>query len=236
MKTRISISIVVILMLLVSSGAWADSISYLSVPVSLGPTSTAWGPTNIAVPQWNAASFAAGAVLQKITLTYDGTVLGTIQYENTSTGAPNNTVTGNLAASMSLWDPGSTLLLTCVPTVTQWDSLPTYDGTTDYAGDSGKTYNNQTATQQSIWWDTTSPYITMFSGTGSVTMTTGATGASTASDTVGYFSSAFTTQAGAALQVTYDYDYSDIPEPTTLALSSLALLGLGFARRRRNKK
>ncbi len=231
MRMRIFPIILLLVTVLASSGAWADFVTYTSTPLSIGPSLTDWGPTNISVPQWDPSTFV-GYTLAKVTLTYDGTVVGTIQYENEGSAT---TVTGTLKAEMHLWDPDSVLLLTATPLVSKTDALPDYDLIEDFAGLSGRTYTNVTGSTQEIWWTTGSPYLTMFSGSSNVTMTTDAEGKSIATGG-GNVAGEFVTNAGGSLTVRYDYDQTDIPEPCTLALGALGLMGVGLLRGRRRRR
>jgi hypothetical protein len=232
MRVRICLAILLLVVLMASSGAWADYVTYKATPDPIGPFTLNGGANALTVPQWNSSLFP-GKTLYKVTLTYDGDVIGTIKYENLGTG--ENFVTGTLKADMWLKDPNGVQLLTVAPTTSASDTLPGYDGTIDFGGTSGRTYTNQTGSAQSIWWDTTSPYLTMFSGIGTVALTTGGTASSSATDQLGKVASSFITNGQGSVEIRYDYNGTDVPEPCTLGLGALCLVGLGLWRKRRSK-
>lgn len=106
-----------------------------------------------------------------------------------------------------------------------YTNIPAYDSTLDYGGASGGTHEfllNQSA--NNVYTDgAMSPFV----GTGSMAFDASATGWMIVKDSGGNWNLSPITLAGAG--VTVAYDYTPIPEPTTMCL-----LGLGaFALRRK---
>ncbi len=214
-----------IVVCLVATGVAADTVQYTSnlIPNTLCD----WGPLNLTVSKFDASG---GATLNSVTLNFYGSVAGTIKYENKGSAG---TITGHLQANESLYDTSNVLLLSTTPSAIRSDALPAYDGVTDFAGPSGRTYTGVTGSATGNWTSATPLYLAMFTGPGSISLPTYASASSyvTGGGNVSY---RFTTLAGAYMTVTYDYDA--IPEPGTLILVSLGLAGVGYWRRRRGKR
>ena len=213
------------LLLLTVAAVSADTVSYTSNTIP--DTLCDWGPLYLTVPKYNSPH----AVLTSVAITFHGNVAGTIKYENK--GATPDTITGHLQAVENLYDINNVLLITVTPEDTRSDTLPAYDGVTDFGGASGRTYTGVSDTASGGWSSSTALYLAMFTGAGNLSLPTFAL-ASSYAEGGGNLSSRFITDAGAWMSVEYTYDV--IPEPGTIALVSLGLAGIGVWRRRRGKR
>ncbi len=139
------------------------------------------------------------------------------------------TVTLNLAASLTLFDPNGNPIANTIPTGNTTLNLPAFDGTLDFAGPSGY---NQTA---GITGGSSIPpgssvspsFLAMFTGVGTANLMVTATGTSFASGGTNV-STNFPTFVQANVQICYTF----IPAPGVASAVGLGVL-LGFNRRRR---
>ncbi len=168
--------------------------------------------------------------LTKVTFSLAGTVLGNANAE--SLDAAPATVTLNLSAGINLNLPaalGGGLLVNVTPLANQVFNASAFDGTFDFAGTSGAAFTGLTNTDSDSAIKTDAPTLAFFTGLSTVNMGLVASGLSSGSGS-GNLVTQFQTQAGAELQVTYEYTTPDpvvVPEPTALlGLSSVAFLGL----------
>ncbi len=184
--------------------------------------------TSITIPKFDTST---GRTLLSIEFILSGHVQGVVQFENEDANAA--TVIAKLQAELELTrpDPNSVLVVT----IPVWDNspgedLPGYDGTTDFAGLSGRTYDDPNV----IYGDKTETQTTSLSAdlalfsttTGeTITLWVKGTGTSYASGP-GNITSSFSTDASAEVTVNYYY----IPEPGMMGLLTLGGL-FGFRRR-----
>ena len=177
--------------------------------------------------------------LQSIELTLYGHVAGSMGYENQSQSEdPVDQISVGMNATMYLYRPGDSFpgnppIVVTIPTITEIAyNVPQYDGTPDYGGTSGHTYSGIDVTKSEYNTLTGASDITLFSGLGTIDLPVDAQGTSFGSggsNVIRFWNE----DAGAWGKVTYTWEGEDIPEPATMTLFGLGLLGLGAWRRRR---
>lgn len=193
-------------------------------PFSIPLSSTNWSDT-ISVPRFDPAL----GTLQSIEFELSGHVEGSAKFE--SLDAAPATVTMNLAAEIELQRPDTSVLVVAIPVVSTLDNVLAYDGSTDFLGDSGRTYAGLSGDASETQ---TSPPpagdLALFTGLGHIDLPIVATGASTGSG-AGNLILQFNTSALAEAIVRYDY--TPIPEPS--AMSLFAVCGVVAVRKRRQR-
>ncbi len=177
--------------------------------------------------------------LQSIELTLYGHVAGSMGYENQSQSEdPVDQISVGMNATMYLYRPGDIFpgdppIVLTIPTITETTyNVPQYDGTPDYGGTSGHTYSGIDVTKSEYSTLTDGSDITLFSGLGTIDLSVDAQGTSFGSggsNVIRFWDE----DAGAWGKVKYTWEGEDIPEPATMTLFGLGLLGLGAWRRRR---
>lgn len=165
--------------------------------------------------------------LQKVFVQLGSEVQGSIQLENLD--AEPADVTANLSAEVSLLKPDKSILLTTLPTASIAKSFAADDGTQDFSGLSGATYNNLSNSK------TASTSFTSDFGLfiGSDTLTLPVTAVAKSSGTgAGNLAQIFQTLAGAKVEVVYEYYIKKPEEPkreipeSSIPLSALAAVGV----------
>jgi hypothetical protein len=190
---------------------------------SVPSTTTSWADTV------TLDKYGGPAVITKVVLKLDAGVAGSMGFENTSSSS-GDTVTLTLAADVEVKD-GPTSLLMASPADSDGDTVGVYDGTTDYAGTSGRTYSGVSGSESDMT-TLTGAAMAPFLGAGTIALDVTADGASSSTgggSVVNFFDSS----AEALVTVEY-YDDDDvmIPEPAGLGLVGMALMGL--VRRKRS--
>lgn len=159
--------------------------------------------------------------LRQVTLRLDGRVEGSARFENLDPRPLS--VTQTLCTLLDLRTAAQVTLLQCLPLRKTSDDASAFDGSTDYAGASGRTHPGLSADQRVEVLIVTAAELRLFTGTGTLPLTLlsrpncGGTGS-------GKFAQFFTTRSGGVLTVIYGYEAAPVPvQPVTW--SRLKLLG-----------
>ncbi|MFB2835978.1 choice-of-anchor E domain-containing protein [Floridanema evergladense] len=174
------------------------------------------------LPQFNSSY----GTLNSAILEFDGLIQGNAGFE--SRNATASTITVDLSGLLTLNDADGNSLLSLNPQQFYNYDVTRYDGSTDYAGTSGKTLEGLTA-EDSGSKTYTGSELTSFVGTGTVNYSFSAEATSNVRGP-GNMRSYVDTKAGAGVKISYNYTRK-IPEPTTvIGLGVAAGLGL-FSKR-----
>ncbi len=150
--------------------------------------------------------------LQSATVTLEGTVVGTMELENTSTSSPS-VGTMQLSASFALTQAaGGDLanLDAALPTTEQTFSLTTFDGSVDFAGGSGVSIPAHASDSVTHTVDDAAS-LAGFIGTSTVGFVVEAVGTSYAIGDTGNIASNFISDASASVTVEYEYVPAGLP-------------------------
>ncbi len=168
-------------------------------------TNTAWNDT-FKLPK---SSATTGVLSRAKLFVTDAAFHPSIGIENTSVSSPS-TGTISLGGKVSVRLPNNnTTNLSASTQVTKSAEFPVYDGTTDYAGTSGKSWNN---TFSAAYSDYTYPALNAshFVGTDSVSLPINAVSTTTISGG-GNLTSNIATRVAAGVFVVYEYDGGALP-------------------------
>ncbi|MBI9018990.1 MAG: PEP-CTERM sorting domain-containing protein [Phycisphaerae bacterium] len=221
----------VVLCLLIILVATVTANAAVTAPATdtITATATNWNGT-LTLPQFDPDAHKATptdtVTLNFVTLTLDSGVSGVIKFESLDS-APAS-VTGNLVANVTITGAGTTLAT--APTATKTETVAAYDGNTDFAGASGRTYTDLSGSDSASTDLTTDAEKAPFIGLGTIDFAVTAVGASNGAGP-GNLMLGFNTLANASATVTYNYTSIPVPEPMTMSL--LALGGLAIVRRRK---
>jgi hypothetical protein len=172
----------------------------LSYTASVPLQSTDWN-TTVSIPQ---LSPAAG-LLTGVTIAVRDSLVANFRFENTSPSS-GNTVRDSSKATVQVFRPDNTMLLSTIAAKEQTAVLPVYDGVIDWGGLSGRTYLGMVnvATGSSVF--SAPADLALFAGTGYLSLPCKAVGRSYTSDTAGNVVHSVQTQAAAWVTVTYTYN------------------------------
>jgi hypothetical protein len=188
---------------------------------SIGTTTTNWN-TPVFLPLFDPAL----GTLTNVAWTLNGNVAGTARFESLDAGA--TTVSLDLAATLTLFAPDSSVLEVTIPTVNTSVSASAFDGLVDFGGTSGGTFTNLSGTATSSNNSSVPSFLALFTGVGLTSISVTGSGSSSGTGG-GNLITQFATSAGSSFEIIYTYD----PIPTPSALALLGLGGLAAARRRR---
>jgi hypothetical protein len=182
--------------------------------------------TILYIPQFNSSL----GTLNSITMNLSTAIQASFGYENLKkfTGGTFNVSTNNIYGYLVLGLNGSGIIgSNYSDNQTYTATVTAYDGTTDYAGTSGKTVATfSDADTQTITLSDASS-LAMFTGTGNMNFTT-LTDAQNMFTVPANSAAIINTTGQASTSVTYDY--TPIPEPATIAF--LSLCGLFIKRKK----
>jgi hypothetical protein len=178
--------------------------------------------TSINIPKFNPEL----GTLDSVKLLLGGEVQGSIRLE--SEDAAPAYITADLAAEVSLLRPDNTILLTTLPKASVSANLSTYDGITDFSGTSGKKIEG--LSDRKIESTTLTNNFGLFIGSGNINLPVLAAAKSSGSG-AGNLVQGFNTNAGANVQVIYNYTLRQPPLPPRKVPESeiplLSLVGFG---------
>lgn len=191
-----------------------------------------WQPTSVdtffILPKFDEAL----GTLESVTIDLIGFVKGNARTENME--ASESTVTLDLASKIGLIlsEPDITLV-EVIPLVSEQVDLLSYDGVLDYAGSSGVTLPERTASDStSNTFMSGDSELSYFLGSGDQDLIFTALGTSTVTGAGNLLSGFQTDVAG---EVTLTYEYESVPEPTSVI--GLGLVGLMLlTQTKRNRK
>jgi hypothetical protein len=203
---------------MMATAANAASVSY---DATVADKQTDWAEV-LSLPKFNPAL----GTLTKVTLTLFGRVDGTVQVENLNEDNPATT-TLTLAAKIIAEVAGATLEVEVNPFDNTVVNLDPYDGTIDWMGPSGATFESFATDEKD---ESTMIDLAQFIGPGNINVNVSADGTSSHSGTGNL---AFIFRSTAQAKTTVTYTYSEIPLPAGLPLLATAVGGLVLLRRRK---
>lgn len=210
-------------------GAQAQSITHnYSKAFSLTDWTDVWN-----VPQFD--DLGGTRQLTSIYFELFGEIDTDVRFENMGPSARD--AAWSVTGTLTLQRPDLSTIVVTIPTVSGLDSLTAYDSVLDYGGTSGRTYLGLTNSKTESH---TSPPpagdLALFTGTGTIPLPISAV-ASSGGFSGGNWALFIATDARAQGKIIYYYRGEDIPEPGTVALMALGLVGLaGFALKRRKRE
>lgn len=182
------------------------------------PLSTTNWSNTISVPKFDANL----GTLDRITFVLIGHVEGSASFESLEMVGAN--VTTNLSAKLTLMRPDYSPIVVSIPLASTTDSVGTFDGLIDFGGTSGKEYTGMSADRtETVTADAPSPDLALFIGSGDIVLPVSAVGNSVGTG-AGNLIMQFSTLASAQAVVTYEY--TSIPEPSSMLALLTGFVGL----------
>jgi hypothetical protein len=213
-------------------------VAYLAMPAMASANTISFGPNSF-------GPFTVGSPSSSFPMTQFNPALGTLtQVDLTVTGNSNagfnkientggsaGSATLSIGANITVTGPASLVNLTTPATVGS-SGLTAWDGITDFAGTSGFGVNGAPAsdTQSASISSGLGPYI------GGGTVLFNYSSLANFSNSNNFESSTGLTSAGTFdFAATVTYTYTAVPEPSTMTLGFLGLVGMGLVARRRTR-
>jgi hypothetical protein len=225
----IRIAAIALALITLTAATRADSLTYTSA--SIGPLKTSELNSFLDLQQFDPTM----GQLLSVEVSLFGTVSGSAAAENQDTRA--RSITLKLSATLDLKRPdGSDLVLT-TPLLSRSFSALRFDGTSDFAGNSGVSYAGLSASASNTVTSSDSADLALFTGSGVVHAPVTASARSGVAG-AGNIDSAFVTRVQTYATVTYTYaampQVSSVPEPESwaLMLAGVGVLGALAGRRR----
>ncbi|WP_334050115.1 PEP-CTERM sorting domain-containing protein [Alteromonas gracilis] len=173
-------------------------------------------------------NLGTGFELTKVTFSIDGDVFGRARVE--SEDAAPSVIDIELKVTLTLFDPSNNDLVISIPLFTQSFNATAFDGSTDFGGTSGISFNDLNVSKFESESYTDAATLNAFTGPGTISLDfTGI--AETSASGAGNITASFSTQASGDVEVIYEYRAVEVSEPSMVALFGLGLIALGCSRR-----